>query len=692
MIIYGIMKKEARKEKKKFNLFGKIRNLWEKHPVWFVIAAFLIIIFFVSFWAKIILYLNFLLGNDTLIQLSSDKQELFLLRNQADTIKFNADIKTNPFCEAVCSYEFEDISRNLSIDKNNFSLANSIPFSRQYSINEQSLGTGLEIYRFGIECKSIKTILCSTSEETSKRVMLVTVNYNLSAGDQEYINSLKAQIENISYNLDMLGKNAAFFNSTLAKLNEKIVLNISENDTKNLEFEILGSRNRFNGLYDLWKNQSYQNLQNEIDNFNANLGNNLAVYSQLNETILVSISDYNALIDILNETSVELANLSGIQLNETNANKLNSLITEFNNSLSLFNNRTVIPEKKSLVYNISNKVYEFSNINNSGNVSNITILSIPDVNIITKFDTYRNFTSNSTNIIHIEEPLPRCCVQNKCSACCVSNECKNSPENYPIVFLHGHAFNKDLPVEFNLDGFNKIQDNLEGDAYLNAGAISLYSGDLTGSWSMIPTPLTLKASYYYDLLKEKDGYVTVQVKSENIDTYAVRLNDLINNIQKKTGRPKVTIIAHSMGGLVARRYAQIFGPDKIDKIILIGTPNKGIEGSIESYCPIIGEKLECEDMRSDSLFMNKLNRDLPNVPTYMIIGTGCNMNGEDGDGIVLKRNAILEGADNIFINGTCSGVDFLHVDMLDPGKYPQVYKEIEKAMNLTLTISTTINV
>jgi hypothetical protein len=286
--------------------------------------------------------------------------------------------------------------------------------------------------------------------------------------------------------------------------------------------------------------------------------------------------------------------------------------------------------------------------------------------------------------VEFSEPKVKCCVFGKCSECCQKEDCINDKTTYPVVFLHGHAVNKEVSAEYSLEGFNQIQQKLEQDGYLNAGTINLYSliNESPGLWGMPRVPLTIRASYYFDIFQQPDSYVTIQAKSESIDTYAIRLRDLIDIIKYKTGKPKVNLIAFSMGGLVTRRYLQIFGVQDVNKVILIGTPNKGILGKIADFCPITGEKLECRDMNVDSLFMNKLNSGVkPNVPIYNIVGTGCDMNGKIGDGIVLQEKGWLEGAQNYLINGSCqSAVNPLHLTLRNINIYPEVYSIILQAL------------
>jgi len=52
---------------------------------------------------------------------------------------------------------------------------------------------------------------------------------------------------------------------------------------------------------------------------------------------------------------------------------------------------------------------------------------------------------------------------------------------------------------------------------------------------------------------------------------------MIGNLQRATGADKVTLLAHSMGGLASRSYLEIFDPggNDVDRLITIGTPHNG---------------------------------------------------------------------------------------------------------------------
>lgn len=289
-----------------------------------------------------------------------------------------------------------------------------------------------------------------------------------------------------------------------------------------------------------------------------------------------------------------------------------------------------------------------------------------------------NFSSRIN--IALSENYPLCCVFGECKKCCMKDECKNDALLYPVLFLHGHSFNRDNNPDFSLDAFNKLQAKLEEDGYISAGTItpiSNYSEVDYGNWGLSSNPLSLKGSYYLVSYYNVSSYSIATRKSENIEVYAIRLKEMIDLVKFRTAKDKVILITHSMGSLVARSYMQIFGDSSVYKTVMVAAPNKGISGTTSSYCPILGEKKECEDMLEDSIFIKKLNDPLKvpkHAKIYNIIGVGCDMEGKNGDGVVTKENAELEYSENYYINGTCSGFsEILHTQILDIEKYPKTY-------------------
>lgn len=278
--------------------------------------------------------------------------------------------------------------------------------------------------------------------------------------------------------------------------------------------------------------------------------------------------------------------------------------------------------------------------------------------------------------VFLEEPSQKCCVLGSCQSCCEGCE----TENYPVIFLHGHVFSKDTSAEYTLDAFSSMQDRFENSGYIDFGtlAIELQPGIPYGVWGKEPLPISITASYYFDIYHNPHGYNIVQIKSESIETYSIRLKDIIDEVKRRTGKQKVSIVAHSMGGLVARKYIQLFERQDVDKLILLTVPNNGIDANTAQYCSFFGESLECNDMNSQSLFINKLkNGKMPNIPITNVIGSGCITRGKMGDGVLTVEEAWLEGANNLIINGTCGQIRKLHGDILNADLYP-------KAFNITI--------
>jgi len=360
--------------------------------------------------------------------------------------------------------------------------------------------------------------------------------------------------------------------------------------------------------------------------------------------------------------------LSNGEMNESDALALDSLIADFNSKVDSFSKNPNLADKANITSAISSvSLPDLSASNGTFKVKNSPVFNLTQINLTLPSENPINFT--------LSNPSSECCVYNACKVC---GEAENA---YPVIFIHGHDFNKDISAEYSLNAFQNLQSSLDSDGFLNAGQLTLYDIDPStlGLLGLSGVPITVRSTYYYDVLKESSFlYLPVQTKSENIDTYSIRLKTLVDKLKYETGQPKVVIIAHSMGGLVARRYIQLFGNDSVDKLVLINTPNNGIAGNIVSLCSLFGAKAECTDLASGSLFLNKLNNDpSPKVKTYDIIGTGCQMDGGIGDGVVLNENAVLNGSRQYYIDGTCSGVNPLHIDMLDLNKYPQLYQTIK---------------
>lgn len=279
------------------------------------------------------------------------------------------------------------------------------------------------------------------------------------------------------------------------------------------------------------------------------------------------------------------------------------------------------------------------------------------------------------DLLNISNQENICCIYGVCESC-------NNKQTTPLILLHGHSFSGRSSAYTSTEMFSKLEDKFEKDKkYVITGILNPQSSEeyLKGDLGKQNVPAVFKQTYYVDYYNDLPEFIIKESKSNNIDSYALRLNEIVEYVKDVTGSEKVDILAHSMGGLVARKYIQAFGDGSINKFIMVGTPNKGIEDTTTTYCKIFGAKAECDDMTSESLFISKLNSpsNRIKISPYIIIGKGCEMSqGKDGDGVVLVSSAELSGANITYIQGKCDGFNYLHNELLNPNKYPEVYEKI----------------
>ena len=470
--------------------------------------------------------------------------------------------------------------------------------------------------------------------------------------------SLKFSIDIANNAIFSLNNSIEKFNIALFNLNSisnqtfnldnKIIFNHSlHNDSIKFLKDLNGTIKTFDNLTSLeYRVYRVEQLSKDFfelnDSFSKEHNNNLDWFIDNYENVtsqlcnLINCTNYNFYFEI----SSNLTNISFID-SDNSIHQICSEVDIWNDIVESFNQT----QKDNLNVTIPNLCFNLNNKISSLLESNLTKIEIEYVDYHLSFGLQENYKM--------------CCVSGDCKPCCDDGYCNRSP----ILFLHGHAIDSDSPPDFNMDTFNAIQHRLEDYGIISMGRISMYRFfDFPENiWGQFGEPMSLKISYYYDVYTDEDSSIIIPTKNDNLDTYAVRLNDIVNTVLAKTGADDVIIIAHSMGGLVTRRYMQIFGISKVDKVMTTGSPHHGITGWVSTFCPLFGERLECRDMREDSLFINKLNREpVPDIKFYNVVAVGCETDGKESDGVVLKRSAMLDGTNNIILEGTCEAVDLLH--------------------------------
>ena len=132
--------------------------------------------------------------------------------------------------------------------------------------------------------------------------------------------------------------------------------------------------------------------------------------------------------------------------------------------------------------------------------------------------------------------------------------------------------------------------------------------------------LRLKDSGY--LLNEDLFYFPYDWRLD-LTNIAPLLKNKIEEIKNQTGSDKINIVAHSMGGLLAKEYIRQNGKDNIDKLIFVGTPHLGAPkaGKIIMEGDKMGipwlEKDRVKEIGEHSIAVHEL---LPGQPYFDIAG------------------------------------------------------------------------
>ncbi len=651
----------------------------------FLIIVFLIIGVFL-FVTRYYLYIKFLFVEDVLVNVETENPYIELNNGETENVSFSFQTTSNVFCKVECTTSFRELN-NENYTKTKTYLRPRDKITTTYQINSNKNGEGLDLYRFDISCNSIKSFLCPTTEFPTKRNSIISVNHTLNKDEKSKKESYEKDITLLVNQLNYIKIYSQYFYESLLEINKTTMSLSDTNKTELMLNEIDSSIISLNELQETWGKQNYNEIEIDFREVIKNNDKSIKNFEEINDSINNKIDNYNKIILELNDIYINLTNIdSYIFDNENDSLEVNNTIKNYNNLVknilfySNIENKIFLLNQFKIKYdeNITNLNLKIKNLGKNQNApENSSEILKTELNPI-------NFDESKYSLVDFDFSIqPQCCLFGKCEKCCLNNECKNN--NYPIIFLHGHQIIKQESPEYSLESLNKLQEKIENYDYLSDGTTSIILDKNDPKiLKYFNVTTSFRGSYYYDLFNDPANPVVVSAKSDDIDIYATRLKNLVSVVKEKTGRDKVIIVGYSMGGLVARRYVQLFGEKDVDKIILIASPNKGINKNVAMYCGVLGEANQCKDMKESSVFMNNLNNgEIQNIPVYNIIGTGCDTYGEDGDGIVTSNSVFLDFANNFYIDGTCNNFfDPLHAQIVDPSQYPGTYEKVVEILKM----------
>jgi pimeloyl-ACP methyl ester carboxylesterase len=117
----------------------------------------------------------------------------------------------------------------------------------------------------------------------------------------------------------------------------------------------------------------------------------------------------------------------------------------------------------------------------------------------------------------------------------------------------------------------------------------------------------------------------------------------------------VDVVGYSMGGLLARAWADSGGAAVARRIVLVGTPNHGTDaaslGQLAGACPAA-----CQQMVPGSSFLQQLNRGdpTPDGPAWITVRSA------DDEVVRPDDTVVLDGASNVLLQDICAGAAVSH--------------------------------
>lgn len=132
--------------------------------------------------------------------------------------------------------------------------------------------------------------------------------------------------------------------------------------------------------------------------------------------------------------------------------------------------------------------------------------------------------------------------------------------------------------------------------------------------------------------------ITFDPPFTDIDRFADDLHARIEKLIAETGSTRVSLVAHSMGGLVSRAYLRRYGAARVAQLITLGTPHNGTRIAGFGLGP------NARQMRAGSHWLASLNAESLSAPTLAVWSAHDTI-------VAPQENARLPGAREIAISG-----------------------------------------
>lgn len=125
---------------------------------------------------------------------------------------------------------------------------------------------------------------------------------------------------------------------------------------------------------------------------------------------------------------------------------------------------------------------------------------------------------------------------------------------------------------------------------------------------------------------------------ESIDFMGDRLAGRVDEVLTVTGATQLTLVAHSMGGLICRAYLRRFGGAKVNHLITMGSPHHG------TFHAWLASGPNGAQMRPGNLWLQRLQQTAIDIPFTSIYSVHDTI-------ISPQDSSVMEGAANLELKG-----------------------------------------
>jgi triacylglycerol esterase/lipase EstA (alpha/beta hydrolase family) len=266
---------------------------------------------------------------------------------------------------------------------------------------------------------------------------------------------------------------------------------------------------------------------------------------------------------------------------------------------------------------------------------------------------------------------------------------------YPIIFIHGLNSSSDTWIDMGTNLVNKGLSfggridfclNDDGNNYTSNKLVYPTTNADIALYTNYTTELTVADFYLLNFnidnfgrLPNNSNFNDVLSNESAIAKQGVALKIAIQMVLLKTGRDKVVLMGHSMGGLAAREYIQnpsnwqADGTHHVAKLITTGTPHGGYTGTnAEVATGIDGQSEAYRDLRKsyswtgyDGVYLyggTENSSIIKNIWAFPFYNVDINCNGIDEDNTYitgLNYKTWRSSLDYSYIVGVCTNCSLL---------------------------------